>query len=69
MSALSGGREAAWSELRKELSILAGSITYGEGKSWGGRLSIGPRVLTVLSAAGRVMRGSNDGRWTISRPR
>ena len=69
MEALSDGREAAWSELRKELPILAGSITYGEGKSWGGRLPVGPRVLTVLSAAGRLVRATNDGRWTISRPR
>ncbi|MGH2596905.1 MAG: winged helix DNA-binding domain-containing protein, partial [Actinomycetota bacterium] len=41
----------------------------GEGKSWGGQLPVGPRVLTTLSAAGRVLRASNDGGWTTSRPR
>jgi hypothetical protein len=69
LGALSGGREATSSELRNELPLLQGSITYGEGKSWGGQLPIGPRVLTTLSAAGLVVRGTNDGRWTTSRPR
>lgn len=42
---------------------------YGEGKSWGGRVPIGPRVMTVLSADGRIVRGSNLGGWNSSRPR
>jgi hypothetical protein len=66
---LSDGREATSSELRAEIPLLEGSIDYGEGKSWGGKMPIGPRVLTTLSAAGRVVRASNDGGWTISRPR
>jgi hypothetical protein len=49
--------------------LLAGSIVYGEGKSWGGNNPIGPRVLTTLSAAGQIVRASNDGAWTTSRPR
>jgi Winged helix DNA-binding domain len=69
LAALSGGREASWSELRRELPLLEGSIAYGEGKSWGGNLPIGPRVLTVLSAAGEIVRASNDGGWFTSRPR
>jgi Winged helix DNA-binding domain len=69
LAALSGGREARSAELRREIPLLEGSIVYGEGKSWGGKLSIGPRVLTVLSAAGRLVRGSNDGGWFTSRPR
>jgi Winged helix DNA-binding domain len=69
LAALADGREATSSELRAEIPLLEGSIPYGEGKSWGGRLAIGPRVLTVLSAAGRVVRASNDGAWTTSRPR
>jgi hypothetical protein len=69
LGALSGGREATSSELRDEIPLLHGSITYGEGKSWGGPVPIGPRVLTTLSAAGQIVRASNDGRWTTSRPR
>ena len=69
LAVLSDGREATSSELRDELSTLEGSITYGEGKSWGGRVAVGPRVLTALSAAGHIVRASNDGAWTTSRPR
>ena len=69
LGALAGGREATFSELRDELPALEGSILYGEGKSWGGQAPVGPRVLTVLSAAGRIVRASNDGGWTTSRPR
>jgi hypothetical protein len=69
MAALADGREATSSELRAEIPLLDGSIAYGEGKSWGGRASLAPRVLTTLSAGGQVVRASNDGRWTTSRPR
>jgi hypothetical protein len=69
LAALSDGREATASELRDELPLLAGSIAYGEGKSWGGQFPIGPRVLTTLSAAGHIVRASNDGGWVSSRPR
>jgi DNA glycosylase AlkZ-like len=69
LAALSDGREATSSELRAEIPQLEGSISYGEGKSWGGRASVGPRVLTGLSAAGQIVRASNVGEWTISRPR
>ena len=66
---LSDGREATSSELRDEVPLLEGSIVYGGGKSWGGRVPIGPRVLTTLSAAGQIVRASNNGAWTTSRPR
>ena len=67
--ALADGREATSSELRSELPILEGSMAYGEGRSWGGKVSVGPRVLTVLAARGQVVRAANDGAWTASRPR
>jgi hypothetical protein len=69
LAALSDGREATSSELRDAIPLLEGSIAYGEGKSWGGQVPIGPRVLTTLSAAGKIVRASNDGGWTTSRPR
>ena len=69
LAALPGGREARSAELRREIPLLEGSIAYGEGKSWGGNIPIGPRVLTVLSAAGRIVRATNDGPWYTSRPR
>jgi hypothetical protein len=68
LTALSDGREATSSQLRDEIPLLQGSITYGEGKSWGGPVPIGPRVMTTLSAAGLIVRASNDGGWATSRP-
>ena len=32
-------------------------------------MSVGPRVLTVLSAEGQIVRASNVGSWAVSRPR
>jgi hypothetical protein len=69
LEALADGREATSSELRDEIPLLEGSIVYGEGKSWGGQMPVGPRVLTTLSAAGQIVRASNDAAWTTSRPR
>jgi hypothetical protein len=69
LAVLSDGRHATSSELRDELAVLEGSIAYGQGKSWGGQVPVGPRVLTTLSAAGHIVRASNDGGWTTSRPR
>lgn len=55
--------------LRAALPELAGSFDYAPGKSWGGESPLSPRVLTVLGAQGDIVRGPNDGGWTISRPR
>jgi Winged helix DNA-binding domain len=69
VDALTDEREASSTELRQEIPLLEGSISYGEGKKWGGEVPVGPRVLTTLSAAGRIVRGTNAGGWTASRPR
>lgn len=66
---LADGREASWVQLREELPVLRGRIAYGAGKAWAGEFPVGPRVLTVLSAEGRLVRAGNDGPWTASRPR
>ncbi|WP_269437683.1 MULTISPECIES: winged helix DNA-binding domain-containing protein [unclassified Rhodococcus (in: high G+C Gram-positive bacteria)] len=67
LDALADGREATSTELRAEIPLLGGSMEYGVGKSWGGEVSLGPRVLTVLSASGKVVRASNNGSWRVSR--
>ncbi len=69
VAALAGGRLATSSELRDELPVLQGAIRYGEGKTWGGDVPIGPRVLTIASADGRIVRAANEGGWHVSRPR
>jgi len=69
LTVLSDRREASWADLRAAVPLLEGSITYGEGKSWGGQSPVGPRVLWVLSAEGRIVRATNDGAWTVARHR
>jgi winged helix DNA-binding protein len=60
---------ASAKELRAALPELAGRYDYAPGKRWGGETPLAPRVLTVLSVRGDIVRGPNDGAWTISRPR
>jgi hypothetical protein len=54
--------------LRAALPELTGEWNPAPGKSWGAITPIAPRVLTVLSAQGHVVRGPNNGGWTTSRP-
>lgn len=60
---------ATSTELRARLPELAGTYNPAPGKRWGAEVPLAPRVLTVLSARGEVVRGPNDGAWTTSRPR
>lgn len=60
---------ASAKELREALPELAGRYDYAPGKRWGGETPLAPRVLTVLSVRGDIVRGLNDSAWTISRPR
>src|SRR5918998_885425 len=61
--------EANSTELRAAVPLLEGSLVYAPGKSYGGNAPIGPRVLITLSAAGKILRGTNQGSWNVSRPR
>lgn len=56
-------------ELRSVLPEISGSYDPAPGKPWGGLVPVAPRVLTVLSARGEIVRGPNNGGWTTSRPR
>lgn len=66
---LGDGGPASSTELRAALPELAGTYDPAPGKPWGGQVPLAPRVLTVLSARGEIVRGPNDGAWTASRPR
>lgn len=66
---LSDSGPASSTELRAALPELAGTYDPAPGKRWGGHVPLAPRVLTVLSASGEIVRGPNDGAWTTSRPR
>lgn len=65
---LASGAVANTAMLRAALPELAGEWDPAPGKTWGGVTPVAPRVLTVLSAQGHVLRGPNDGGWTTSRP-
>ncbi len=65
---LAAGQERTARELRGELPSLGTKIVAGSGK-WSQEMSVGPRLLTALGAAGEVVRGTNDGAWYASRPR
>ncbi len=56
-------------ELRSALPEIGGTYDPAPGKPWGGMVPVAPRVLTVLSARGEIVRGPNDGSWTTSKPR
>lgn len=60
--------EATSTELREAVDLLQGSTVYAPDKAYGGSVPVGPRVLTCLSSAGEVVRASNRGRWSSSRP-
>ena len=66
---LAGGEALSAGELREQLPELAGQLTFGNDKTYGGTINIAPRVLTVLGAEGRIMRADNAGHWRTSRPR
>jgi Winged helix DNA-binding domain len=68
LEALDALGEATSTQLREAVPLIQGSLIYAPDKPYGGSFPIGPRVLTVLSAAGWVVRGSNQGAWNSSRP-
>jgi len=69
LEALTAAGEATSSELRRAVPLLEGSTTHAPDKPYGGPVPLAPRVLTTLSASGAVVRASNQGVWTASRPR
>lgn len=66
---LAANGPASATEVRKAVPELHGKYDPAPGKRWGGEISLAPRVFTVLSVRGDIVRGPNDGGWTVSRPR
>jgi hypothetical protein len=60
---------ATVAEVRTALAELQGTYDPAPGKRWGRETPLAPRVFTVLSVRGDIVRGPNDGAWTVSRPR
>ncbi len=67
---LADGVARTSTQLRERLPALGGHVVQGEGKSWGARTPMGPRVLNMMSAAGEIVRGKNAGSvgWHQSKP-
>ena len=62
-AAVSRRGEAAAMELRDDVPELRLTLTFGEGKKWGGRVGVSTRVLFLLAAEGRIVRGRPRGTW------
>ena len=65
---LTGSGPMGTRQLREEVPELTGEVLYAPGKSYGGAAPLAPRVLTLLGAEGRVVRGPNAGHWRLNRP-
>lgn len=70
VAALEERGEALGQELSAAVPALRTQITFGDGtKKWGGPVAITTRVLFLLAADGRTVRGRPRGSWTSSQYR
>jgi len=53
--------EATAAELTKEVEGLRAQIPFGEGKKWQGQVGVSTRLLFLLAAEGRIIRGRPKG--------
>jgi hypothetical protein len=53
-------------ELSADVPQLRESISYGEGKTWAGKVAMTTRVLFLLAAEGQIVRARPRGAWTSS---
>jgi hypothetical protein len=66
VEALTARGTATGAELGRDEPRLRTQLVYAEGKTYGGPQSITSRVLMLLSAEGRIVRGRPRGGWTSS---
>ena len=58
--------EATAADLTKRVPGLREQIPFGEGKPWAGKFGVSTRLLFLLSADGRIIRGRPRGTWLSS---
>ena len=58
--------EATATQLTKLVPGLRVQIPFGEGKKWGGKFGVSTRMLFLLAAEARVIRGRPRGSWLSS---
>ena len=63
LTALGTMGQAAAAELTAKIPELRAKLSFGEGKTWGGQFGVVTRVLFLLAAEGRVVRGRPRGSW------
>ena len=63
VAAIAEQGEAAAMELRDRVPELRLTLTFGEGRKWGGRVGVSTRVLFLLATQGRIVRGRPRGSW------
>ena len=61
LDALEARGSATGTQLSTDVPDLRRKLTFGEGKTWGGEVSITTQVLTILSAQGHIVRGRPRG--------
>ena len=66
VQALTARGTATGAELAQDEPRLRTQLVYAEGKAYGGPVNITSRVLMLLSAEGRIVRGRPRGGWTSS---
>jgi hypothetical protein len=69
MSALVARGEALAAELSKEVPELRQQLVVGRGTKWEAPLAVSTRILFLLAAEGRIIRGRPRGSWTSSQYR
>lgn len=65
---LADGRQRTATEIREQVPEVAGVLQMAPGKPYGGDVPVAPRVLTVLSAAGDVVRARQTHHWRLNKP-
>jgi hypothetical protein len=69
VKALEARGEATAAELAADVPELRAQIAFGEGKRWAGMQGVSTRVLFLLAAEGRIVRGRPRGTWISSQYR
>jgi hypothetical protein len=69
LRALKARGEAAGAELSKDVPSLAQEFPFGVGTRWGAAMRLTTRVLVLLGAEGRIVRGRPRGTWISSQYR
>jgi hypothetical protein len=64
LAALAAHGEAKATELARDVPALREKMTLSEGKAYAASAGVGPRVLFLLAAEGRIVRGRPLGSWT-----